>query len=52
LGTGTCSWRGYKESVHLPFAGITLFRFYGFDLSLYGIKHPEENFHDKSKEDF
>jgi hypothetical protein len=30
-----CYWRGYiVEAVRLPFAGITLFRFYGFDLSL------------------
>jgi hypothetical protein len=52
LGTGTCWWRGYKECVHLPFAGITLFRFYGFVLSLYETKHPEEIFITKVKKNF
>jgi hypothetical protein len=28
------------SKAHLPFAGITLFRFYGCDLSLQLRKHP------------
>jgi hypothetical protein len=36
LGTGKIAdGEEHACGVHLPFAGITLFRFYGFDLSLY-----------------
>jgi len=45
LGTGKCRQeRAIKNVWHLPFAGITLFRFYGFNLSLkqYCSQHPGE----------
>jgi hypothetical protein len=47
MGTGEIANGKYRycRNVHLPFAGITLFRFNGYYLSLLRTcerKHPEE----------